>query len=463
MKRRKVAVIGIDSVPPELLWDRYLNELPTLKDMAAQGIRAKLRSCDPPITVPAWQVMMTSHSPGRLGVFGFRERKGNSYTEMNLVTSRSFQTPTVWDLLAAHDRRSALIGVPPGYPPKPIHGHAVACHLTPSAKSRYTYPEALQDELEAVAGPYIPDVVFRSGERERVLSQLIDMSEQHAKMEQHLLRQKPWDFFMTVEIATDRVHHVFWKFVDPEHPKYTDHPAFRNGVLELYRSIDRRIHRILSCLDDQTIVLVVSDHGAKAMHGAFCLNEWLIERGYLKLKRYPADVTRLELADVDWAKTRVWGWGGYYARVFFNVRGREPQGLLSPREAEQLRGRLVEELDQTLRPDGRPLGASALPVVTNGHGNVQQASADLMLYFGDLSWRSAGTIGHRRLFLDENDTGPDDAVHSQHGIFLYYDPQVRHGRVAPDLHITDVAPTILRAMGEPIPDTMEGQPLEVLG
>jgi len=455
MKRRLV-VVGLDGVPPELLFDKLLPELPTLRHLTSRGLYGPMRSCDPPITVPAWMVMMTGRSPAELGIFGFRERKAASYTDISLVTSASVKLPTVWDYLGKAGKRSCLFGVPPGYPPKPIQGVMVGCHLTPDHTSRYTEPPELRQELEANAGAYIPDVTFRTDNRDQVLEQLFDMTHQHAKLQRHLFQKERWDFFMGVEIGTDRIHHAFWKFSDPNHPKHTAHPRYSRAMLDYYRLIDQQLHDLLGSLDDDTLLLILSDHGAKAMQGCFCLNEWLIERGYLVVKDYPTKVAKIEQAAVDWAKTVAWGWGGYYARLFLNVKGREPHGCVAPQDVERVRTKLLQDLEATTAPDGKPLGVT----VINPTGS--KGASDLMLYFGDLSWRSAGTIGHRRLFLDENDTGPDDAVHSQHGVLLLYDPKRTWGRrLSNGVSLPDVAPTILRLLDQPIPAELTGKPLEV--
>jgi predicted AlkP superfamily phosphohydrolase/phosphomutase len=84
-----------------------------------------------------------------------------------------------------------------------------------------------------------------------------------------------------------------------------------------------------------------------------------------------------------------------------------------------------------------------------------------MVYFDDLYWRSAGTLGHGSLYLSENDTGPDDAVHAQHGIFILHDPKLQPIGQIPDVKILDIAPTLLQRMGVPVPPTMEGQPIKL--
>src|SRR5437773_8472472 len=83
--RKRVMVIGLDCAAPELIFDRWLDDLPNLKSIFQSGFHGLLRSCDPPITVPAWSVMMSSKSPGRLGVYGFRNRKDHSYEKYSKI------------------------------------------------------------------------------------------------------------------------------------------------------------------------------------------------------------------------------------------------------------------------------------------------------------------------------------------------------------------------------------------
>src|SRR5437016_5856304 len=86
---KKVLVIGLDSAPPEIIFEKYLDEMPNLRSLMNEGIYGSLESCHPPITIPAWMVMATSKNPGRLGLYGFRHRKGHSYGEGWIANSQS--------------------------------------------------------------------------------------------------------------------------------------------------------------------------------------------------------------------------------------------------------------------------------------------------------------------------------------------------------------------------------------
>jgi predicted AlkP superfamily phosphohydrolase/phosphomutase len=195
-----------------------------------------------------------------------------------------------------------------------------------------------------------------------------------------------------------------------------------------------------------------------AMQGAFCVNEWLIERGWLTLRTPPADVVAIGEADVDWSRTRAWGWGGYYARIFLNVEGREPEGVIPASRYDDARRELEAELATIAFPTGEPMPVQAFRPEELYREAVGDRP-DLMVYFDELRWRSAGTIGHGTLYLDENDTGPDDSVHSLDGIVVLHDPEHELQGPVDGASILDIAPTILTLFGEPVPADMEGRPL----
>ena len=320
----KIAVIGLDSVPPSLLFDSLLEKLPNFRRLYESGLHGDLLTCDPPITVPAWMVMMTGKNPGKLGIYGFRHRKPGSYTDGYIVNSTHVKEDAVWDVLARHGKKSIVLGVPPGYPPKPLqNGNVVSCFLTPSKERPFTYPEELKKEiLDITGGKYEFDVTFRTEDRDAIKKDLFDMTKTRIEVAKHLLKRKPWNFFIMHEIGFDRLHHAFWKYFDPAHPKYVKGNKYERIAEEYYEMFDKGLGELLDAMPRDTVTFVLSDHGSKGMKGGFCVNQWLEQEGYLKFRSRPTAVTELEKADVDWARTKAWGWGGYYARVFFNVKGR---------------------------------------------------------------------------------------------------------------------------------------------
>jgi predicted AlkP superfamily phosphohydrolase/phosphomutase len=444
----RVAVIGLDSVPPELLFGKLLERLPNIRRMYMKGMHGPLPTCHPPITIPAWMVMMTGKNPGKLGIYGFRHRRGFSYNDGYIVNSTHVKERTVWEVLSADGKRSVVLGVPPGYPPKRVDGcELVSCFITPGIEKEFTYPPSLKGEvMEAAGGKYTFDVTFRVEDREGLKKELFEMTERRFDVAERLARHR-WDFFIMHEIGFDRLHHAFWKFFDPTHPKYTKGNRYERIDEEYYSMADRRIGRLLEIFGDDCVTFVLSDHGSKRMLGAFCVNQWLEREGYLAFKKRPSGVTELEKAEIDWGRTKAWGWGGYYARIFFNVRGREPNGIVPPGELEAEKRAMKERIMSIVDEKGAPMKNYVFEP-EELYGVTMGDKPDLMVYFDDLNWRSAGTVGHNSLYLSENDTGPDDSVHSMDGVFLMHNPRRDLGGVElRGARIEDIGPTILGIYG----------------
>lgn len=453
----RLLLIGLDSVPPALLFDRFLPQMPRFRELLSRSSYGTLRSVDPPITVPAWAVMFSGLDPGTLGLYGFRHRRPGRYLDWYVVNSRNVLRPMVWDHLSRIGKRVCVVGMPPGYPPPRVNGVYVSDFLTPERPSEYVSPASLQPELEKVTGGYSFDVVFRAADRERVGRELTEMTRKHFAAARHLWSKEPWDLFALHEIGPDRIHHAFWKFFDPAHPRYEENGPLRAIAENYYAVLDEEIGRLLDQVPPEVRVVFLSDHGSQAMQGCFCINEWLIRKGHLTLREpAPAANTPLEKASIDWSRTRAWGAGGYYARIFFNVKGREPEGTLDPTEVPAFVGQLTRELREIQRPGGQPLPVD-VKVPSEIYGQVTGDAPDLMIYFGNVTWRSAGSIGHPSLFLEENDTGPDDAVHSFDGIYVVVDPPSDPPGAGPARSLIDIAPTVLSYFGLPVPSAIQGR------
>ncbi|RLE03058.1 MAG: nucleotide pyrophosphatase, partial [Candidatus Aminicenantes bacterium] len=318
-----------------------------------------------------------------------------------------------------------------------------------------TYPQELGEEIISKFGRYMFDVEFRTDKKDELLENIYRMTRKRFEVLNYLISTKPWDLFMFVEIGLDRIHHAFWKYMDKQHHLYTPGNPYEDAILNYYRELDSLVGELISHVDKDTVILVVSDHGAKRMKGAFCINEWLIEQGYLVLKEKPTEPTSFDKLEVDWSRTKAWGWGGYYARIFLNIAGREQQGIIPPEDYEKEREILLEKI---LKISG-PQGETWQTRVIKPQEYFQELNGDypdLMVYFDELYWRSAGTLGHGTMYLEENDTGPDDAVHDFEGIFILYDPQEKAGRSV-KASIQDIAPTVLDKLGLPIPADLKGK------
>ena len=468
-KHRKVLVVGLDCAPPAVLFHTSAehglglkDQLPNLSRLIDEGIYGSLSSSVPCITVPAWTSMLSSKDPGVLGFYGFRNRADHSYDRMTIATNDAVHERRVWDILSDVDKTSVVVGVPQTYPIKPLKGYLISSFLTPSTSRQYTYPNELRYDIDRVLDgrPYDVDVgQFRTEDKDFLLRQIQEMTEKRFAVIKYLLREKPWDFFMFVEIGLDRIHHGMWKFWDPDHPKHKPGNSYQSATPDYYRYLDRELGEILKMLEDDTLIMIVSDHGAQGMEGGFAINEWLRQEGLLVLKDEPLydGLVPFEKVEVDWEKTTAWGAGGYYGRVFMNVEGREPMGLIPAHDYEKVRDQLKEMIEALPDHEGNSMGSIAFKP-EELYRQVGNVPPDLMVYLGNLRWRSVGSFGLPHIYTFENDTGPDDANHDQNGVFVLWDPRQDHGgRYVEDLQLMDVAPTVLDLMSVPVPEGMQGK------
>ncbi len=454
----RVLVVGLDCAAPEILFNHP--DVPNIRRLMERGCYGPLESVIPPITVPAWMCMSTSQDPGSLGVYGFRNRTDHTYGGLGIVNAKSITAKATWDVFNDHGRQAIIVGVPPNFPPRRVNGASVGCFLTPDTKtSEYTYPPEIASEIEALVGDYPVDVRgFRTENKQWLLDEIYAMSRKHFEVVRYLMAIRDWDFFHFVEIGLDRIHHGFWKYHDPQHRLYQAGSPFNSAVMDYYKYLDGEIGEVLQQAGDDCTVLVVSDHGAQRLDGGFCVNEWLVREGLLVLKEPVTGQTPFSPKLVDWSRTKVWSEGGYYARVFFNVAGREPEGVIPVNEYEQFRNEMKERFEALPDDLGRPMNSLVFkPEEIYRH--VRNVAPDLIVHFGGLFWRSIGGLGYPSLHIQENDTGPDDCNHAQFGAFLLSGAGVPALGETRGAHLLDVAPTVLELAGLPVPDSMQGQSL----
>lgn len=453
----KLLIIGLDCAAPELLFG--FEDLVNIRRLMEYGAYGRLESVKPPITVPAWMCMSTSQDPGTLGIYGFRNRSDYSYDGLKVVDAKSIRGVAAWDQVAMEGGRSIVVAVPPSYPPRRLNGINVGCFLTPDADQQvFTHPASLSDEIRQLVGSYPVDVKgFRTDRKDWLRDEIFAMSRKQFQVIRHLMANHEWDYFQFVDIGLDRVHHGFWQYHDKQHVLYEPGNPYENVIPEYYRHLDEEIGSLLELLDEDTAVAVVSDHGAQRLDGGFCVNQWLIEQGLLVLEEYPSTPTPFNKLRVDWSRTRVWSEGGYYARVFFNVKGREPNGVIEPSDYESFRAEMKALLEGG--GEGMPPDDTRAYVPDEIYRNVNGIPPDLIVHFGDLYWRSIGSVGYDSLRIQENDTGPDGCNHAQFGAFILGVPGVPPRGEVQGTSLLDIVPTMLTVGGYEVPPTMQGRSL----
>jgi predicted AlkP superfamily phosphohydrolase/phosphomutase len=379
-------------------------------------------------------------------LYGFRQRVAGSYA-LRLASTQDLRERTVFDALGEAGHHVCSLFVPPSYPPRSVRGEAVSCFLTPDASHPHTHPPELASELALRFGAYEPDVdEYRTEDLAGLREALVRQCTQRFDIAEHLLRTRQPDFLAMVDISLDRFHHAFWSHFDEDDPRYDPRGPHVSSGLEYYRFLDQQVGRLVAAAPSDTRVIVASDHGARPLLGGICINEWLLERGYLVLNRQPDRLTPFSQLDVDFRRTRAWGEGGYHARVCLNVQGREPQGCVEPSNVPALREQLARELEALPGPRGEKL-AQRVVIPELAYRAVRGFPPDLLVFFDDLNYRALGSVGHGSVYSRDNDTGPDACNHDWNGMFIFSGPGVPARGEQHGLRIYDVAQTILGTFG----------------
>jgi len=168
----------------------------------------------------------------------------------------------------------------------------------------------------------------------------------------HALDRQPTGVVTVVVDTTDRLQHMFFRYLEPDHPanRGKDTERHRDAIFELYRRADALVGETQAKLKDDEALLVCSDHGFKSFRRGVNLNAWFRDEGYLYLKSDPADGpppplpadARFEPREIDWPRTRAYtnGLAGFY----LNIQGRERDGCVPPDEVATLKRKLIDAL-----------------------------------------------------------------------------------------------------------------------
>ena len=206
-------------------------------------------------------------------MYGFRNRLTREDYAMVTVNSSNVACPRVWDQIENHGKRSILVGIPQTFPAAPHYGLTISGFPALENSPDFSYPRGLINDLACMAsGSYLADVKdFRSIPKKQLEDSLYSMVDTRFHVVRELLRKEPWDFFMMVEIATDRLQHAFWDTYENIESGDQNQARHKNVIPDFYRYLDMKIGEILETMDDDTTVFIVSDHGRKALPVGYAL------------------------------------------------------------------------------------------------------------------------------------------------------------------------------------------------
>lgn len=263
----------------------------------------------------------------------------------------------------------------------------------------------------------------------------------------------------------DRLQHMFWRFREPDHPSHEGDPArcaeFAHVIEDHYRRCDTVVGGALAAADDETLVLVLSDHGFTSFRRGVNLNNWLHAHGFLALRGGEAPSAQHGdfLRAVDWDRTSAYALG--LGSIYLNIAGREAGGIVAPRDADALAQRICDQLAMLEDPPrGKAPVVDARPRGELYRGEFAHESPDVVVNFNAgyrVSWNTAlGGFGDALIEDNRRRWGGDHIVSPAivPGVLFSSRPVVPTGAA-----MVDVAPTILDALGVPVPGAMEGTSL----
>lgn len=495
----RVLVIALDGATFDILnpW-LEAGHLPNLAKL--RGSHAQLMTTYPPITAAAWNSFATGKNPGKHGIFEFLQRRADSYAVETMNASKR-GARSLWRILSDANKRVIVVNVPMTYPPEPVRGALVAGMPVPHQRQDFAYPPELAGEILE----WLPDYeinassVYIRGQADEFLNDIRAKMRQRLTVTEKLMQREDWDFAMVHILGTDRIQHEFWHCMDERHPRHKGEAAqYQDAILNFYQDVDRELERILQHTDEETAIVVISDHGFGPLHKFVYINVWLLDQGFLVLKRNAAlkrlafrmgftptniyrlvaklgmggvrggmdmnarqkllDLVFLSLRDVDWARTKAYARGNF-GQIFINVKGREPQGIVQPgAEYDRVVGEIIERLPSLVDPQtGQPLVDHARRGNELFSGDYIDRAPDIGLFMRDETYVGLGTADFPGNRVAEDAIG-NTGDHRYNGILMMSGAGIQAGDLG-QAYLIDVAPTILHLLGEPVPNDMDGKVL----
>ena len=286
----------------------------------------------------------------------------------------------------------------------------------------------------------------------------------------HRIDAKQWDLLVGVIESTDRVQHMMWRLIDPAHPMYDKALAakFGDSIERVYRKCDDFTGEVMSRVDPGTPILIVSDHGFHSFRQSVNLNTWLVQEGFMAIRgQQPGDKKLQDLfgggtfwENVDWTRTRAYAMG--LGQIYLNLKGREGHGVVPPADSNAVQDDLAARLLTMTDPKtGAPMVTAVYKRDDIYKGPFVQNASELQVGLADgyrVSWQS--TLGG----------SPPGIVYpnmkkwsGDHGSYDYKETSGTLISSRPlgveRADITDIAPTVLKFFGVPIPGQIDGKPI----
>jgi len=507
--RSKAFIFGIDGGTLELVkpWAEQ-GKLPTFAKIIREGVSGELMSTIQPISAAAWSSFATGKNPGKHGISDFVRSTPFSY-KVEFVNASVRSGKTLWRILSDHGASVGVMNVPVTFPPEQVNGFLIAGMLSPSLGSKFMYPDSLLREIKSNVGEYVIDVdvpnISGQDKREPFLDKAMETLKIRFDVMRYLyLKHRP-DFFCIAFTVSDRISHNFWKYMDEKSPlpiSAEEKSKYGDAILNMYVKLDGMLAEVLSMIDSDTTLYIISDHGFGPVHKTVSVHRWLCQQGFMRMKNgglgfgkladrfvrnfqeilppgakgfvkkwlpFAANsaASRASYSGIDWSQTRAYP-VGHFSDIFINLEGRQPSGIVEPgNEYEKLRDEITERLYEFKDPE-------------DGSNVVERVYRREELYFGkyleNMPDLIIGWKDYKYLRMFNFPPSDDESViwtipptlsllwdrtgaHKPNGIFMAVGPHIKKNSHVKDANIVDIAPTVLYECGAPVPDDMDGRVL----
>jgi predicted AlkP superfamily phosphohydrolase/phosphomutase len=283
----KVVVLGIDGMDWQLI-DPLLEQgkLPNLAGLIERGVRSDFRSLEPDMKSPIiWTTIATGKGPRKHGISDFIERGG----EERLLNSEAWLVRPIWDILSEKGYTVGTINWLLSWPAQPVNGYNVSDRIMYATDEdlwpveRATYPEELAAEVVANVrsmhsvtddelAPLLNGDAWR-GTSNLLLEEAVEHLRNIYGIDRtitdaatYLLdtKEQP-DFFAVYMNGIDMACHFFWGHMDPSSLAIKmDEETVEtccDVIPRYYERMDAMIGEILERLDEDSTIILCSDHG----------------------------------------------------------------------------------------------------------------------------------------------------------------------------------------------------------
>ncbi len=452
LKKPEFMVLSIDGVPHGLI-QRMIEQgdMPNLGDLVARNGLKQMRSVQPTVSCVAWASYATGVNPAKHGIYGFIDRREDSWG-LSFPNAAMLKSPNLWQILSKAGKRVFGMNVPSSYPPAPVNGVLIGGFLAPTI-DKIVYPSDESDYLKSIDYQIDSDAALARQDKKAMLDNLDKTLDIRMEAMFHYLNQENWDFFHTHIMGSDRINHFLWQKMEQNDPDFA--PAF----FAFYRRIDSYIGNLVERLDDDTPLLIFSDHGFCGIKYEVQLSRYLIEMGWTQ----PAEKMQHPLS-IDPANSRAYC--TIPGRIHVNLAGREPGGIVSVEDYQKTRLALADDLMKLRDPDTNdpvirkvvmredmywPSGSQGVCDMTpeecaRADGTFGKA-ADLVAipYDGyDLKLGLGGDKVFQKTALE--------GMHTYHDAFMV----AQNVELPENLEIMQIARPILEKLGVAVPENMDG-------